>query len=178
MHHAEQTFLLRSSSSAHELKEKLTQARTWAWKHRKGIIIAVTGTAGMIFLVRKRSAIKELLRSLGMEASAIEPIVTSLAEKKISAIPVDVLDHRTGVMLTATKLGNKVGVSNREINRRLIDAGLLHRLPCGECILTDDGKLLGEVSLKVTSWNKTVRRIQWDEAVLNIIFGPEELVKR
>ena len=100
MHHAEQTFLLRSSSSAHELKEKLTQARTWAWKHRKGIIIAVTGTAGMIILVRKRSAIKELLRSLGMEASAIEPIVTSLAEKKISAIPVDVLDHRTGVILT------------------------------------------------------------------------------
>ena len=47
-------------------------------------------------------------------------------------------------MLTATKLGGKVGVSNREINRRLVDAGLAVRLPCGEYILTEQGKLMGE----------------------------------
>ena len=91
------------------------------------------------------------------------------------SIPADVLKHRTGIILTATKLGGKVGVSNREINRRLVDAGLAVRLPCGEYILTEQGKLMGESGLKVTRWNYTVPLVQWDEAVLEIIFTPEEL---
>lgn len=78
-------------------------------------------------------------------------------------------------MLTATKLGSKVGVSNREINRRLVNANLAIRLPCGEYKLTDTGELLGEISTKVTPWEKTVPLVQWDEAVLEIIFSPEEL---
>lgn len=78
-------------------------------------------------------------------------------------------------MLTATKLGGKVGVSNREINKRLVAAGLAVRLPCGDYVLTENGKLLGESGLKVTPWNYTVQLIQWDEAVLGIIFTPEEL---
>ncbi len=34
---------------------------------------------------------------------------------------------------------------------------------------------MGESGLKVTRWNYTVPLVQWDEAVLEIIFTPEEL---
>ena len=175
MYHAEQISVLGSATASQTLKEKLTQASTWAQEHKKWIIIATISAAGIFLLVKHRDAIKELPQLLSDSRCSIDPSIKSTAEKKMSSIPSNVLENRTGVMLTATKLGSQVGVSNREINKRLIDAGLIHRLPCGECSLTDDGKLLGEASLKVTPWDKTVPLIQWDESVLNIIFSPAEL---
>lgn len=169
----EQIFITGSTSATHRIKAKLTQAGKWFWKHKKWIIITAFGTAGVIIVVKNRSAIKEFLHTFSRD----DPIVKPMAEKKIPSIPIDVLEARTGVMLTATKLGNKVGMSNREINKRLIKAGLAFRLPCGELELTDDGKLLGKASWKVTPWNKTIPLIQWDESVLKIIFSPEELAE-
>ena len=129
----------------------------------------------MILVVKNRDGIKELLRYHPKNRLAAKSAVNTIAEECEVSIPADVLKHRTGIMLTATKLGGKVGVSNREINRRLVDAGLAVRLPCGEYILTEQGKLMGESGLKVTPWNYTVPLVQWDEAVLEIIFTPEEL---
>lgn len=85
-----------------------------------------------------------------------------------NADPYSILERRTGVMLTATKLGSKAGVSNREINRRLVDAGLCTRLPCGDYVLTEEGKQLGSIDLVVRSWGKTVPLVQWDKVVLDI----------
>ena len=126
-------------------------------------------------MVRKRNAIKDFLQALAKNDFIVASFENTLEEKELPSIPAEVLAHRTGEMLTATKLGSKVGVSNREINRRLVNANLAIRLPCGEYKLTDTGELLGEISTKVTPWEKTVPLVQWDEAVLEIIFSPEEL---
>ena len=162
-------------NSTCKVKEKLKKAGRWVWDHKKWITIAITTTAGVIILVRKRNAIKDFLQALAKNDFIVASFENTLEEKELPSIPSEVLAHRTGEMLTATKLGSKVGVSNREINRRLVNANLAIRLPCGEYKLTDTGELLGEISTKVTPWEKTVPLVQWDEAVLEIIFSPEEL---
>lgn len=158
-----------------KIKEKITKAGAWIWEHKKWVVLTVVTTAGVILVVKKRTAIKELFQSLHIEELTAKSAVNAITEENVPSIPDDVLNHRTGKMLTATKLGGKVGVSNREINKRLVAAGLAVRLPCGDYVLTENGKLLGESGLKVTPWNYTAQLIQWDEAVLDIIFTPEEL---
>lgn len=158
-----------------KIKETLTKTGAWIWEHKKWVVLAVATTAGVILVVKKKDAIKELLQSFSKDKLIAEPVVNMKPEERVPLIPADVVKHRTGEMFTATKLGSKVGVSNREINRRLVNAGLITRLPSGDYILTENGKLLGEAGLKVTPWNYTVLLIQWDEAVLEIIFTPEEL---
>lgn len=158
-----------------KVKEKAAKVGTWIWEHKKWVILAVATTTGVILVVKKRTAIKDFFQSLHIEQLTAKSAVNAIAEENVPSLPGDVLNHRTGNMLTATKLGGKVGVSNREINKRLVDAGLAIRLPCGDYILTENGKLLAESGLKVTPWNYTAPLIQWDEAVLEIIFTPDEL---
>lgn len=158
-----------------KIKENVTKAGAWIWKHKKWVVLAVATTAGVILLVKKRTVIKDFFQSIHIEKLTAKSAVSEVAEENVPSIPCDALNHRTGNMLTATKLGGKVGVSNREINKRLVAAGLAVRLPCGDYVLTENGKLLGESGLKVTPWNYTAQLIQWDEAVLDIIFTPEEL---
>ena len=158
-----------------KVKEKAAKAGAWIWEHKKWVILSVATTAGVILVIKKRTAIKEFFQSLYLEKLTAKSAVRAITEENAPSIPGEVLNHRTGKMLTATKLGGKIGVSNREINKRLVDAGLAERLPCGDYVLTENGKLLGESGLKVTPWNYTAQLIQWDEAVLDIIFTPEEL---
>lgn len=134
---------------AHKFKEKLTEAGAWVWEHKKWIIIAVCATGGLVLVVKKRSDISRILCSFVQTGPEGERVLESLAEEKIPLVPTRVMDRRTGVMLTATQLGSKAGVSNREINRRLVGAGLCTRLPCGDYVLTEEGKKLGKIDLVV-----------------------------
>ena len=139
-----------------KIKENVTKAGAWIWEHKKWVVLAVATTTGVILLVKKRTAIKDFFQSLHIEKLTAKSAVSEIAEENVPSIPCDALSHRTGNMLTATKLGGKVGVSNREINKRLVAAGLAVRLPCGAYVLTENGKLLGESGLKVTPWNYTL----------------------
>lgn len=167
-------FLSDKLPSAHEIKEKLTEAGTWVWEHKKWIIMAACATGGLVLVVKKRSDISRVLGSFVQTGPEGERVFESVVEEKIPLVPNSILERRTGVMLTATKLGSKAGVSNREINRRLVDAGLCTRLPCGDYVLTEEGKQLGKIDLVVRSWGKTVPLIQWDKVVLDIIFSQDE----
>ena len=40
-------FLSDKLPSAHEIKEKLTEAGTWVWEHKKWIIMAACATGGL-----------------------------------------------------------------------------------------------------------------------------------
>lgn len=175
MNRKDQDFASVKSNPLRKINEKLTQAGAWIWEHKKWIIISIATTTGVILLVKKREAMKRLFRFCTKGRSAVEPITETIVDTKPLLISDEILRHRTGIMLTATGLGGKVGMSNREINKRLVSAGLSIRLPCGEYKLTEAGKQLGEDDSKVTPWNKTVQRVQWDEAVLKVILSPEEL---
>ena len=94
-----------------KIKEKITKAGTWIWEHKKWVVLTVVTTAGVIFVVKKRTAIKELFQSLHIGELTAKSAVNAITEENVPAIPDDVLNHRKGKTLTATKLGDKVGVT-------------------------------------------------------------------
>ena len=158
-----------------KVREKAAKGGAWIWEHKKWVVLAVATTTGVILLVKKRTAIKDFFQSLHIEKLTAKSAVSEIAEENVPSIPCDVLSHRTGKMLTATQLGDNAGISNQKINKRLVDAGLCVRLPCGEYALTETGEQIGRIEHIVRPWNKTVPLVQWDEAVLQLIFTPEEL---
>ena len=96
-----------------KIKENVTKAGAWIWEHKKWVVLAVATTTGVILLVKKRTAIKDFFQSPHIEKLTAKSAVSEIAEENVPSIPCDALSHRTGNMLTATKLGGKVGVSNR-----------------------------------------------------------------
>lgn len=86
------------------------------------------------------------------------------------------LDNLTGTKLTARGLGNKVWCSAQEINKRIVASGLAKKLPNGEYMMTEAGRLLGTDTWKTTASGHSFSNIEWDEKILDIIFSPEELL--
>ncbi len=84
----------------------------------------------------------------------------------------------TGNLYTARELGAKMLCSAREINRRIISRGLAERLPSGELVFTELGKGLGEMKWKTTRYDYSFTNIEWDEAILPLLFSAEELDRR
>ena len=92
---------------------------------------------------------------------------------KISPEIQNLIDNKTGSTLTAERLGQKIGVSNREVNRRLIEKGLAERI--GDSLYpTEAGKELGVFIDKTTRYGYSFSGLEWDECVANLIFTPEE----
>ena len=58
-----------------KIKERLTKAEVWVWEHKKWIILAVATTAGVVLVVKKRSAIKNLLQSFAKDKLIADPVV-------------------------------------------------------------------------------------------------------
>lgn len=160
-----------------KVKEKLTQVGAWVWEHKKWFIIVGVGAVVVVVGVKKREAIKDLIASLNKSGGATDAAEQVAETTKAVLTPAEVLEHRTGVMLTPTKLGNKVGASAQEINKRIVAAELAERLPCGEYILTKKGKLFAQKGLTVRPWGYTAPLMEYDEAVLELIYTPEELAK-
>lgn len=160
-----------------KVKEKLTQAGTWVWEHKKWIAIVGIGTVVVIVGLKKRDTIKELLTALTKGGAAVDSAEQVTEATNAVLIPAEVLKHRTGVMLTPTKLGDMVGASAQEINKRIVAAELAERLPCGEYILTEKGKMFAQKGLTVRPWGYTAPLMEYDEAVLELIFTPDELAK-
>ena len=49
-----------------KIKENVTKAGAWIWKHKKWVVLAVATTAGVILLVKKRTVIKDFFQSLSL----------------------------------------------------------------------------------------------------------------
>lgn len=81
----------------------------------------------------------------------------------------------TGNRFTAKDLGRKMFCSAQEINRRIIGKGLAERLPSGELSFTELGRGLGEMKWKTTWYDHNFVNIEWDEAILPLLFSAEEL---
>ncbi len=104
--------------------------------------------------------------------SSVPPIVEKLPEP---FLPPHIIDNLTGTQMTATQLGRIVGCSNREINKRIVAAGLAIKCLDGEYMRTKLGEQLGKDTWKVTKAGHSFSNIEWDTVVLKIICTPEEL---
>lgn len=156
------------------MEEKKT-IRQWAKEHKEELIIAGVVIAGTATLIWKRDAIAALLNKKVVKAKDIKKIPETVECVIKPMFPEGFLDNLTGNKMTARELGNKVCCSAQAINKRIVAEGLAERLPCGEYLLTEKGRMVGEWTSKTTSAGYSFSNIEWDEKVLEIIFTPEEL---
>ena len=110
----------------------------------------------------------------------IEPGEIEFPEIELSKLPrispeiQEIIENRTGETLTAEYLGRKIGVSSREVNRRLIEKGLAKRIGDG-IYPTEAGEGLCTFIDKTTRAGYSFRGIEWDKKVAELIFTPEEI---
>ena len=166
-----------------KIKRGLRNTGTWIKAHKTQIFVGVTTTVSAIVLYKNRAAITEWLGSFRghhVEEKVSEPVVKSITETKPISIPIppEILEKRTGKMLTATELGNIVGMSAQAINKRIVNAGLAIKEFYGSYEITDRGKELGTFKSGERPWGYEYSTPVWDEAVLELIFSPEEFAAR
>ena len=159
------------------LKEQKREDRKY---NKKKVLIvggAVIAVAGGYLGVKYWSdisgwIIKTLPNLAVVESEAIQSAVELSLDKAFSE---NGFVKLTGEKLTATGLGLVANCSNQAINKRIVQAGLAEKLPSGVYTLTETGKLYGEYTAKARPWGATFTNIEWDKAILDIIFTREEL---
>ena len=77
------------------------------------------------------------------------------------------------LMKNATKIGEMTNCSAQEINKRLRASGLMYKSSDGYH-LTEAGKYYGTEMIKLTKTNYMCRILEWNEAVISVIFNREE----
>lgn len=153
-------------------KENFTN---WVKSHKTELIVAGVTIAGTVLAVKNWDFIKNMfmaVESVIPEIAGVEPVVN---DSVVPLLSNDILDNLTGNKLTARALGDKVWCSAQAINKRIVAAGLATRLPCGEYMMTEAGRMLGKDTWKTTAAGHSFSNIEWDEKILEVIFSPEEL---
>lgn len=149
----------------------------WVKEHKTVLFVAGAGVLGAIVVAKNWDAIKGLFKASESAPCAIEKAATAVKETVVPTIPKDVLDNLTGNKLTARALGDKMGCTAQEINKRICTAGLAVKHPCGGYIMTETGWLLGEETVKTTKYDYTFSNIEWDEKILELLFSKEEFLE-
>ena len=68
-----------------KVKEKATKVGAWIWEHKKWVVLSVVTTAGVIVVVKKRTAIKELFQSRHIEELTAKSAVNAITEENNEA---------------------------------------------------------------------------------------------
>ena len=147
----------------------------WVKVHKTELIIAGVTVIGTVLAVKNWDSIKGLFKATATVVPDIAKVEPVAEEIVVSTISNDILDNLTGNKLTARALGDKVWCSAQAINKRIVAAGLAVKLPCGEYMMTEAGRLLGQDTWKTTAAGHSFSNIEWDEKILEMIFSPEEL---
>lgn len=156
------------------MKEKESRF-VWIKEHKKELIALGITAVGTILVISNWDSIKGMFRS--SNSTSIVKIKTEVEKAVVPVIPKEILNNLTGNKLTATELGNKMWCSGQAINKKIVAAGLVKRLPNGGYSLTEIGRLLGEHTWKTTKAGHPFTNIEWDEKILEIIFNAEELLE-
>lgn len=149
---------------------------SWVKAHKTKLIIAGVTVVGTVLVVKNWDSIKGLFKATEVvvpDIAKIEPVAEEIVAPIISS---DTLENLTGNKFTARALGDKVWCSAQAINKRIVAAGLAVKLPCGEYMMTEAGRLLGQDTWKTTAAGHSFSNIEWDEKILEVIFSPEELL--
>lgn len=149
---------------------------SWVKAHKTELIIAGVTVVGTVIVVRNWDSIKSLFKATEAVIPDIVKIEPAAEEIVVPVVSSDILENLTGNKLTARALGDKVWCSAQAINKRIVAAGLAVKLPCGEYMMTEAGRLLGKDTRKTTAAGHSFSNIEWDEKILEVIFSPEELL--
>lgn len=167
-----------------QVETKMTfveRGKNFCKKHKKEIftVVAIAGVAvGGVVFVKDKDKISEYLKGVDCTDVATEVVPAVSEFLPGTEIRREILERKTGNMLTPTKLGSLVGgISAQEVNKRIVAVGLQEKIPSGGFVRTEAGKLLGERMLKERSWGTVFSNIEWDEVVSEVISTPEECSK-
>lgn len=149
---------------------------SWVKAHKTELIIAGVTIVGTVLVVRNWDSIKGMFKATEAVVPYIARIEPVAEEIVVPIISSGILENLTGNMLTARALGDKVWCSAQAINKRIVAAGLAVKLPCGEYMMTEAGRLFGKDTWKTTAAGHSFSNIEWDEKILEVIFSPEELL--
>lgn len=162
-------------------KTFVERSKDFCKKHKKEIFITIVVIAGAAVggtvLAKNKDRIAEYFKNVDC-TDVVTGVVPAVSEfLPGTEINREILERKTGEMLTATKLGSLVGLSAQKINKRLIAVGL-HK-PYGSNLyeITEAGREFGVMTDKITSWDHPFSNGEWDRVVLEIICTPEELSK-
>lgn len=148
---------------------------SWVKNHKTELLIAGVTVVGTVLVVKNWDSIKDMFMSAEPIIPEIVEVEPAVNDTVVPILSSDILDNLTGNNLTARALGDKVWCSAQAINKRIVAAGLATRLPCGEYMMTEAGRMLGKDTWKTTAAGHSFSNIEWDEKVLEVIFSPEEL---
>ena len=149
---------------------------SWVKAHKTELIIAGVTIVGTVLVVRNWDSIKGMFKATEAVVPYIARIEPVAEEIVVPIISSGILENLTGNMLTARALGDKVWCSAQAINKRIVAAGLAVKLPCGEYMMTEAGRLFGKDTWNTTAAGHSLSNIEWDEKILEVIFSPEELL--
>lgn len=148
----------------------------WIKAHKPELIIAGVTVVGTVLVVKSWESIEGIFKATKSVVPDITKIEPAVDEAVVPIISRDVLDGLTGNKLTARALGDKVWCSAQAINKRIVAAGLAVKLPCGEYMMTEAGRMFGNDTWKTTAAGHSFSNIEWDEKIIEVIFSPEELL--
>lgn len=148
----------------------------WVKAHKAELIIAGVTVVGTVLVVKNWDSIKGLFKATEGVVPDIAKIEPAAEKIFVPIISSDILENLTGNKLTARALGDKVWCSAQTINKHIVAAGLAVKLPCGEYMMTEAGRLFGTDTRKTTAAGHSFSNIEWDEKILEVIFSPEELL--
>ena len=141
---------------------------------KTAVTIALGATATFVVscaLAKNWDNISGLLAEVSKHQDALLKVVSESASTK-SEPP-----KLTGEKMTASALGALVSCSNRTINKKIVEAGLATKQG-SNYFLTEFGRQFGERTYKITKDDHPFTNIEWDKAILGIIFTPDELAER
>lgn len=151
------------------------KVRNGVTQHGENIVLGAITIAGITVGIKNRDTIANLVSSIRNNpktlaaAGTVVQKVAREASKKPAMLPA-----LSGNRLSPRGLGNVVSCSAQSINKKLIEKGLQVRGGNGYQ-LTELGKRFGVVTSKITRHDHAFINIEWDEAVLKILFSAEEL---
>lgn len=155
---------------------EMKKIRKWIKDYKVELVVAgVVTVVGTVLVIKNWNSLKKLFKENNIVIPSDVTIIPVIEKKATQTIPSAILNNLIGTKMTATQLGNKVLCSPQAINKRIVEAGLATKLPCGEYQLTETGKLVGKATWKVTSAGHSFSNIEWDEKILELLFSAEEL---
>ena len=159
------------------------KALHWIKTHKRQLIIAGISVAiavGIVVGIKNRSELARYIVKLKdivdghAEGTARAGTIHDVSEKVCTVG--ETAWEMTGNKLSTKELGNVLNQTSRGMNQRFIEKGLLERLPCGDLVLTEKGKLFGECTIKETPWGYSAPKFIWDESVKGLLFSEQELI--
>lgn len=155
---------------------EMKRIRKWIKDHKVELVVAgVVTVVGTVLVIKNWDSLKKLFKESDIVIPSDVTIIPVIEKQETQTIPSAILNNLTGTKMTATQLGNKVLCSPQAINKRIVEAELAIKLPCGEYQLTEAGKLVGKAIWKVTAAGHSFSNIEWDEKILELLFSAEEL---